>query len=108
MPEAAASPGAPAVARADPSAGDLPTQEGPKGLRYDFNDGCRVVVPESDHPWRVRLSDLDTGNVLSSVRGRSRPIRSRRRSETFQDLRAAPITCHRPPAHLLSSEYNYR
>lgn len=43
---------------------DLPTQPGPKGLRYDFNDGCRVTLPESEHPWRVRLSDLDTGNVL--------------------------------------------
>ena len=41
-----------------------PTQEGPKGLRYDFNDGCRVVLPESDAPWRVRMSDMDTGNVL--------------------------------------------
>ena len=43
---------------------DIPTQEGPKGIRFDFNDGCRVLLPESDHPWRLRLSDLDTGNVL--------------------------------------------
>jgi autotransporter strand-loop-strand O-heptosyltransferase len=42
----------------------LPTQEGPNGLRFDFNDGCRVDMPESEHPWRVRLSDLDTGNLL--------------------------------------------
>ena len=41
-----------------------PTQQGPKGLRFDFNDGCRVLLPESDHPWRIRLSDLDTGNIL--------------------------------------------
>jgi autotransporter strand-loop-strand O-heptosyltransferase len=43
---------------------EIPTQHGPKGLRFDFNDGCRVLLPESNHPWRVRLSDLDTGNVL--------------------------------------------
>ena len=40
----------------------LPTQEGPAGIRYDFNDGCRVVLPEGK--WRVRLSDIDTGNIL--------------------------------------------
>ncbi len=39
-----------------------PTQAGPKGIRYDFNLGARVVVPEGS--WRVQLRDLDTGNVL--------------------------------------------
>ena len=47
-----------------PPAAPVPTQPGAKGLRFDFNDGCRIVVPESDHPWRVRISDLDTGNIL--------------------------------------------
>ena len=47
-----------------PPPAQLPTQQGPKGLRFDFNDGCRVMLAESEHPWRVRLSDLDTGNIL--------------------------------------------
>jgi autotransporter strand-loop-strand O-heptosyltransferase len=47
-----------------PPAAAVPTQHGPNGLRFDFNEGCRVIVPESDNPWRVRISDLDTGNVL--------------------------------------------
>ena len=47
-----------------PAPAELPTQRGPKGLRFDFNDGCRVMLPESEGPWRVRLSDLDTGNIL--------------------------------------------
>jgi autotransporter strand-loop-strand O-heptosyltransferase len=47
-----------------PALAELPTQKGPKGILYDFNDGCRVALPESDAPWRVRLSDLDTGNIL--------------------------------------------
>jgi autotransporter strand-loop-strand O-heptosyltransferase len=42
----------------------LPTQQGPLGIRYDFNDGCRIVLPESDPPWHVRIRDLDTGNIL--------------------------------------------
>jgi autotransporter strand-loop-strand O-heptosyltransferase len=41
-----------------------PTQLGPRGLRFDFNEGCRIAVPEGDQPWRVRIFDLDTGNVL--------------------------------------------
>ena len=47
-----------------PPPAQAPTQLGPKGLRYDFNEGCRVAVPDSDQPWRVRIFDLDTGNVL--------------------------------------------
>jgi len=42
----------------------LPTQQGPHGLSFDFNDGCRVTLPKSAHPWKVCLSDLDTGNIL--------------------------------------------
>jgi autotransporter strand-loop-strand O-heptosyltransferase len=81
-PAPAASPAAPSSAEAAPSSADAPastaeqpkraypapaeqpTQLGPKGLRYDFNDGCRLAVPQSDQPWRVRFSDLDTGNIL--------------------------------------------
>lgn len=38
------------------------TQEGARGIRFDFNDGCRVALPEGQ--WHVRLRDLDTGNIL--------------------------------------------
>ena len=46
-----------------------PTQAGPEGIRYDFNNGCRVEVPQLSHDqsWRIRLSDLDTGNVIYEV-----------------------------------------
>lgn len=42
----------------------MPTQHGAQGLRFDFNDGCRLVIPAVQKRWRVRLSDMDTGNVL--------------------------------------------
>ncbi|MGC2855821.1 autotransporter strand-loop-strand O-heptosyltransferase [Novispirillum sp. DQ9] len=42
----------------------IPTQQGPLGIRFDFNDGIRVSLPASQTPWLVRLSDLDTGNIL--------------------------------------------
>ena len=43
-------------------ASPIPTQEGPLGIRYDFNLGCRVALPEGK--WTIRLTDLDTGNIL--------------------------------------------
>ncbi len=54
----------PAPKRAYPAPAEVPTQAGPQDIRFDFNDGCRVLLPEGTHPWRVRLSDLDTGNIL--------------------------------------------
>jgi autotransporter strand-loop-strand O-heptosyltransferase len=46
------------------TAAAIPTREGPHGARFDFNEGCRVALPETGKPWRVRISDLDTGNIL--------------------------------------------
>lgn len=40
----------------------LPVLAGPAGILYDFNYGCRVQVPVDG--WRVRMTDLDTFNVL--------------------------------------------
>ncbi len=40
----------------------MPTQQGPRGISFDFNLGARVLVPEGT--WKVRLSDLDTGDIL--------------------------------------------
>jgi autotransporter strand-loop-strand O-heptosyltransferase len=50
------------VKRAYPAPASLPTQRGAQGIQFDFNDGCRVVLPEGQ--WHVRLRDLDTGNIL--------------------------------------------
>ena len=43
---------------------DAPTQEDDCGLRFDFNDGCRVQAPVGPDVWRIRIHDLDTGNSL--------------------------------------------
>lgn len=47
-----------------PPTAAIPTQQGPLGIQFDFNNGCRIIVPEAKHLWRVRLSDLDSGNIL--------------------------------------------
>jgi autotransporter strand-loop-strand O-heptosyltransferase len=65
--------------RAYPAPAAVPTQEGPKGIRFDFNDGCRVVLPASEHTWRVRLSDIDTGNILFETEMKAGRVNSTKR-----------------------------
>src|SRR3978361_1477316 len=48
-----------------PPAASTPVLIGPEGIRFDFNLGCRVLLPaRTQGKWRVRLRDLDTGNIL--------------------------------------------
>jgi autotransporter strand-loop-strand O-heptosyltransferase len=48
-----------------PPPAEQPTQAGPRGIRFDFNHGARVVLPaRGEGKWRVQLRDLDTGNIL--------------------------------------------
>ena len=56
----------PAVKPAYPPPASTPTQEAPRGVRYDFNLGARIVLPARTDggEWLVRLRDLDTGNIL--------------------------------------------
>jgi autotransporter strand-loop-strand O-heptosyltransferase len=65
--------------RAYPAPAEVPTQEGPKGVRFDFNDGCRVLLPERKHPWCIRLSDLDTGNILFETEIKAGRVNSTKR-----------------------------
>ncbi|MGJ4947194.1 autotransporter strand-loop-strand O-heptosyltransferase [Bradyrhizobium sp. HKCCYLS20291] len=57
----------------------VPTQDGPYGLRFDFNDGCRVMLPDNGRAWRVRMSDRETGNVLFDVDLRAGHVNSSKR-----------------------------
>lgn len=38
------------------------SQHGPLGIKFDFQDGCRVCVPKGR--WRIQLKDLDTKSIL--------------------------------------------
>ena len=58
---------------------ELPTQDAALGVRFDFNEGCRLLLPESGHPWRVRLSDIDTGNVLFETELKAGRVNSTKR-----------------------------
>src|SRR4051794_1561616 len=68
VPGAGPAPAPPANAGATylyPPPAAIPTQAGPRDIRFDFNFGARALLPRSEHGrWRVRLRDLDTGNIL--------------------------------------------
>ncbi len=63
-----------------PTAAAELTQLGPEGIRYDFNDGCRLLLPtRTSGLWRARLTDLDTGNVLFENESTGAQINSSKR-----------------------------
>jgi len=74
-----------------PPPAETPTQEAGYGLRFDFNSGCRVLLPDNGKPWKVQISDQDTGNILFQTElkeGRvnsSKRYYARFRLEVWQD-----------------------
>jgi hypothetical protein len=80
--ETAADPKAdtPAAKGLYPAASALPTREGPDGIRFDFNVGARVLLPQrTAGSWRVCLRDLDTGNILFQSENKGALVRSAKR-----------------------------
>ena len=58
----------------------VPTRQGPEGIRFDFNQGCRVFLPNrTGGLWRIRLRDLDTGNILFESENRGAMVCSAKR-----------------------------
>lgn len=72
-----------------PPPASIPTQYGSEGIRFDFNQGIRVLVPEGK--WRVRLTDMDAGVVIFDGEGESCLFQSRKQHflnakiEAFKD-----------------------
>jgi autotransporter strand-loop-strand O-heptosyltransferase len=63
-----------------PPAAATPVMIGPEGIRFDFNLGCRVLLPGRDEgTWRVCLRDLDTGNILFESENKGAFINSAKR-----------------------------
>jgi autotransporter strand-loop-strand O-heptosyltransferase len=71
---------APAQTGPYPPAAEKPTQAGPEGIFFDFNEGCRVLLPGRETgSWRARLRDLDSGNILFETENKGALIRSSKR-----------------------------
>ena len=63
-----------------PPAAATPVLIGPGGIRFDFNLGCRVLLPQRETGnWRVRLRDLDTGNILFESENKGAFVNSAKR-----------------------------
>jgi autotransporter strand-loop-strand O-heptosyltransferase len=67
----------PSAKPAYPPLAALPTQLGPESIRFDFNEGARVLLPPRETgQWRVCLRDLDTGNILFLSENKGAFVRS--------------------------------
>lgn len=47
-----------------------PTQIGPEGIRFDFNNGCRVALPmqsPGETKWKLRFTDMETSNTIFEI-----------------------------------------
>jgi autotransporter strand-loop-strand O-heptosyltransferase len=66
------------VKSAYPPAATVPTQEAPRGIRYDFNLGARITLPAGSS-WHLILRDLDTGNILFETRNEGATVSSSKR-----------------------------
>ncbi len=71
---------APEVKSPYPPAASTPVLIGPEGIRFDFNLGCRVLLPQrTEGQWRVCLRDLDTGNILFQSENKGAFVNSAKR-----------------------------
>ena len=79
-PSSASAPASPPAKATFPAPASVPTQEADKGIRFDFNLGARIVLPaRSEGSWRVRLRDLDTGNILFQSDNKGASVSSSKR-----------------------------
>ena len=63
-----------------PAPAETPTQDAADGINFDFNEGARVRLPaRTGGQWRVRLRDLNTGNILFESHNKGAFVRSSKR-----------------------------
>lgn len=92
-----------------PPAATSPTQAGPLGIRYDFNAGARVALPDrSEGQWRVRLRDLETSNILFESRNEGALVASSKRYFVRFGVEIWEITTAGEENLVFSHEYDAR
>jgi len=57
---------------------EQPTIVGPEKIRYDFNYGCRVALPQLNNgkKWKVRFTDTTTFNTIFEIESEGGTYRS--------------------------------
>jgi autotransporter strand-loop-strand O-heptosyltransferase len=92
-----------------PSPAGLPTQQGTHGIRFDFNFGARVVLPErATGSWRVQLRDLDTGNVLFNTNNKGAFVNSAKRYFVRFDIKISELDEAGSATLVLTHEFDAR
>ena len=100
--------GGPAKSSFPPPA-ETPTQEGPRGIRFDINHGARIALPQrSTGSWRVRLRDLDTGNILFFSDNKGAFVRSSKRFYVRFGLDVWDVDESGAVTQILAHEYDVR
>src|SRR5271165_6437616 len=86
-----------------------PTQSGPLGIRFDFNQGARLVLPNrTEGKWRVRLRDLDTGNILFQSENQGALVSSSKRFFVRFGVDVWELDAAGTPSSVLAHEYDAR
>jgi autotransporter strand-loop-strand O-heptosyltransferase len=112
--QSAAAPSASAPPEADkkapyPPPANLPTQLGPEGIRFDFNHGARVILPNrTEGKWRVRLRDLDTGNILFQSENQGAFVSSAKRFYVRFSVEVWSLDADGAATSVLSHDYDAR
>jgi autotransporter strand-loop-strand O-heptosyltransferase len=92
-----------------PSPAGLPTQSGPQGITFDFNHGARVLLPNrTEGKWRVRLRDLDTGNILFQSENQGAFVSSSKRFFVRFGVEVWELDAAGTPTSVLAHEYDAR
>lgn len=45
----------------------IPTLDAVEGIKFDFNDGIRILFPHNGKEYHVTFTDIDTGIILYSA-----------------------------------------
>ena len=92
-----------------PPPAEQPTQEGPQGIRFDFNHGARLVLPaRNDGKWRVQLRDLDTGNILFQSENKGAFVSSTKRYYVRIGIEVWDVPEKGEAASVFAHEYDAR
>ena len=86
-----------------------PTQPGPDGIHFDFNYGARVTLPNRmEGRWRVRLRDLDSGNILFQSENQGALVSSTKRFYVRFGIDVCELDAAGTATPVLSHEYDAR
>jgi autotransporter strand-loop-strand O-heptosyltransferase len=92
-----------------PEPAGMPTQVAPHGVLFDINLGARVILPNrTQGKWRVRLRDLDTGNLLFESENQGAFISSSKRYFVRFGIDVWDLDESGTAAQVLAHEYDAR